>query len=691
MKADIAKILSELIHNNGPQYVIPVYQRNYTWDDKNVGRLLSDIKRILDSGNNITHFIGSFVYVIVDTINIIQERAIVDGQQRLTTVFLSLYALRDIALEIGDEDKAYDIKSIYLENNVRQEQYKNKLKPLISDDTVFQSIIIRDFESIANNQALVYRNYLHIKDEFKVWIDEGHSIDQILNAIDQLKIVWVQLDKDEDAQQIFESINSAGDPLTASDLIRNFILMNKNDEMQTAFYENYWLKIVKYVVPAYLANNNKKASKKIEEFFRFYLASKQFVLTRIASVYAVFKDRWRDELKKGQTEESLLIDICNYAKHYNALYVNESICSGQQNELTVLRRIQSNMPAPFLMGIYEKRREGILAEEECLELIGIVNRYLMRRHMHGEDTSGITRVFPTLLKDVIAKCDEVGYDKIVDVTNFYLVNKNLQKASFMPTDEQIKRYLTDANAYVLAHTKTFFDIIENDNPIVIDLSRLTVEHVLPQTSTDYWLECVGDDKSKYGYYANLLGNLTIADKSTNSEMSNRNFDIKKHAMERVGRINLSKDIISNDEWDYKKIIARTKSLIKIFNKRFPYICAKADYENLESYNIFFSAGETHAEAILYSDGRVDILPNSIIRKCRNRAETLDRKLNTFIESGIIEDNNSEYTVIEVIGFTAVSTALDFIYGGSNNGWLHWKDENGNAINDSLRNKINTNV
>lgn len=252
MKADRANILSEFICHNGPQYVIPVYQRNYTWDERNISKLLSDIKRIIDNDNKITHFIGNIVYVITDTINIIQERAIVDGQQRLTTIFLALYALRDLAIAAGDEDTAFDIISIYLENNVRQAEYKNKLKPLVNDDDVLQQIVCQNFDEINKSKSLIYENYKYIKLEFKTWIASGASIKKIIAAINQLIIVWVQLGQDDDAQQIFESINSTGESLSAPDLIRNFILMNKKDDIQTRLYNTYWLKIEKNVVPSEL-------------------------------------------------------------------------------------------------------------------------------------------------------------------------------------------------------------------------------------------------------------------------------------------------------------------------------------------------------------------------------------------------------------------------------------------------------
>ena len=304
MEANDARILSEFIQMEGPQYVIPVYQRHYTWDAKNVLRLLSDVNNVL-VGKAKTHFIGNIVYVRKGEATY-HEREIVDGQQRLTTVFLSLYALRDLAFNLGDTDEADAIDNLFLLNKAtgKYAQFKYKLKPNVGDNNTLQRLIDRDFDGLKKNQSAIYRNYQTIYKELKNWYDAGYTVEQIRNAFDGLIIVWVALEKTDNAQQIFESINSTGEPLTAADLIRNFLLMNKDDDEQTDIYRLYWKKIEENIFPAYESTSRKKVSKKIEEFLRFYLSSKLYVLINVDQVYSQFKESWA-EWKSVITEKTM--------------------------------------------------------------------------------------------------------------------------------------------------------------------------------------------------------------------------------------------------------------------------------------------------------------------------------------------------------------------------------------------------
>ena len=166
MKADAKILLNEFIGGTqGVQYVIPVYQRNYTWKKKHVQKLLSDIKDLLDGKTN-SHFIGSVVYIITSEVFNQREWSIVDGQQRLTTIFLLLYAIRDILNDRGETGLAKALSTQYLENVNAQGAYKLRLKPLVSTDEAFQKIVESDFEDI-DKTSLIYTNYSYIKCAYK--------------------------------------------------------------------------------------------------------------------------------------------------------------------------------------------------------------------------------------------------------------------------------------------------------------------------------------------------------------------------------------------------------------------------------------------------------------------------------------------------------------------------------------------
>lgn len=700
MEAREARFLSEFLKSDGPQYVIPVYQRNYTWDSKNVFRLLDDIHRLL-KGESKYHFIGNIVFVRKSE-SLYHEREIVDGQQRVTTIFLILLALRDLALESADEDNANAIESLYLFNKVtgKYSDFKNKLKPNIGDGTSLQILLDRDSVSLRGSKSAIYKNYCNIKSEIKKWItEEGFCIEDCLEALDSLMIVWVALSANDNAQQIFESINSTGEPLTASDLIRNFILMNKSDDEQTEIYNKYWTKIENNIYPDHESIPRKKVTQKIEEFFRFFIMAQVEDLVKKDQVYLDFKEFWLRSIECS-SEEEILTSMVKFSRYWYALFKDENPPSELQNTIFIHRTIDSNMPAPFLLSAYKLYEEGVISISAFKQSISLINTYLIRRHMCGLDTSSITRMFPTLFKNVWKKCQEIGFDSFVEVLKHYLVNAHKNNAMFMPNNEQISTYLASANAYTLKQTKVFFTILESEtldtglytsiknNPIPIDVSALTVEHIMPQEATDYWRNLV-DDRSKYEHYVNLIGNLTLADKKNNTRMSNRDFEYKKNALRSVGRINMNVDIISSDTWNSQAIIQRTAKLTEKFIDIFPYFESKLNLSTAEciaeEYRITLNRGEISASAIIHLDKTVDILSGSTIRKCSNRNYRFEQKLRQEIEKENITDRGDVFYVEEdICGLTSISAATDFIYGGSNNGWIFWEDENGIILNDSLR-------
>ena len=672
MKADSKSLLNDFIAGTqGVQYIIPVYQRNYTWKKKHVLKLVSDIDDLLKCKSS-NHFIGSIVYVVTSEIFNQREWSIVDGQQRLTTVFLMLYCIRDILLENNQDQLAKSLTSQYLENVNSEGTYKLRLKPLVSNDQAFKMIVESNFEDIDKN-SLIYQNYILLKNEVKKWTTK-YTISDILSAINKLYIVYIQLDKSDNAQQIFESINSTGATLKSSDLIRNFIFMNKNDNIQTQYYKNYWTPLEK---------NLDTDTSKLEEFFRFYLAVKKFDLVNKNDLYEEFVLFWNNCIKSNQySEEMLLSDILKYSKFYSQIYLSNTI-DGAEKEIEILKKIKSNMPAPLLMEIvnlYYDQKIDILQLKASIQLINI---YLIRRHMCELDTSSITRLFPSILKSVLTTCNE-KYSGIVDVLKYYLVNQTKNKSSYLPNDEEVRDTLSKKNAYVLSHTRTFFDIVEMNSPIAISYKNLTVEHVMPQTSTEYWEKASGVSEEDYSNLVNLMGNLTLADKNTNSKIGNQDFETKKKELEKVGKINLSKEIFESKIWNKDTILRRNEHLIDLFINLFPYFASKNNYEEGNSFPITFTKGFIVAKALLYFNKEVELLADSELRISDNRDSVSETKLKEYLEDGtIIKLDDCYKTTIEIY-FPSISATSNFVYGGSNNGWSQWKDDDGNVLDLKIR-------
>ena len=235
-------------NSSGCQFVIPVYQRNYTWTaGKEVKQYLEDLESVL-AGEFENHFLGIMIYLDTPIDYSAREFSVIDGQQRLTTTFLALYAVRSLFMQQGENDQVINIEGQYLTNPYSSAKIKYKLKPMVSDDEVYQCIVEDKVDEIENKESNVYKNFIYIRNYFKELIVAGHTLNEILMAMNKLYVVCVPIGEDDNAQKIFESINATGVKLTASDLIRNFILMELESDIQDQYYINYWKKIEEYTL-----------------------------------------------------------------------------------------------------------------------------------------------------------------------------------------------------------------------------------------------------------------------------------------------------------------------------------------------------------------------------------------------------------------------------------------------------------
>ena len=203
--------LLELLRQSvGSQFVIPVYQRNYTWTTgREVKQFLNDLDNVL-YGNCDKHFMGIMIYLDTTIDYSSREFSVIDGQQRLTTTFLTLYAIKELMQNKGLDNEVKKLNAQYfLANPWDMDKVKYKLKPQVSDDEVYQLIVKGEFDKIAQKDSNVYKNYMFIKEHI-VSLLSKYSINDILLTMDKLYIVCVPVSIDDYPQKIFESINATG-------------------------------------------------------------------------------------------------------------------------------------------------------------------------------------------------------------------------------------------------------------------------------------------------------------------------------------------------------------------------------------------------------------------------------------------------------------------------------------------------
>lgn len=674
-------LLDFLKNSNGCQFVIPVYQRNYTWTaGKEVKQYLDDLKSVLiDEYPN--HFLGIIIYLDTPLDFATREFSVIDGQQRLTTTFLILYAIKALMKEQEAKDAMNNLEGQFLTNPfASNDRIKYKLKPLVSDDDVYQFIVKDKVNQIENQESKIYKNYIYILNYIRE-LNKSHDYNQILLALNELYVVCIPLSSDDNAQKIFESINATGVKLTASDLIRNFLFMDLDSEKQEKYYQDYWMELEKYL---------SDDSRKLENFFRFYLASKNKTLPNKNAVYREFVN-WYKKQEDILGREEIFKDIIKYARYYFEIYQKDAnkLVEELRDSISEFRKILSDMPAPLLMGFYDLYNSDKITALQLSKLIYVVNNYLIRRALCDIDTNNITRLFAPLLKDVEEDC-KGNYDNIVDILKKNLVFKNINNGMYVPDNKQLHDMVVSSNMYKIKSTlRMFFDKLEHENnPAPVNLEELNIEHIMPQTPTNEWYKYLNIDKEKYQENVNRLGNLTLAAKVDNSKMQNKIWNYKNEILSSTSHLTINQSILKKDKWDIEEIDRRTNFLIEEINRIFPY--PQADEDILRVEEIFISSNGINASANFYIDnGDVEILEGSELCDFPNpenypEIEELRQEL---LDEGIIFDNGQKKVFKKSFMInkkmksgSALSSSANLILHGSRNGWEYWKNAEGKPLN-----------
>lgn len=591
-------ILNQFIGgNNSTQFVIPIYQRNYVWGKENVEKLLDDIEKMIPFIDNEDkfHFFGSIVYI--DTIHkgSFNQWTIIDGQQRLTTIFLILQAMQQIYSE-----NSKSISKKYLINdediiNSNDELDRYRLKPLVSDDDVYIKIAKNDIENLTQEEknSNVYKAFDIIKKRLNKWKNDEnkkYEFDTILNAIDKFKIVWIQLKKTEEPQQVFESINSTGVNLTPADLIRNFVLMNKDDKTQTEMYDKYW----KHIEFDNVGTNN------LKEFFRFYISIKEKTTIPEREVYEKFKNEY-SELCEEENEEDVLAEILDYSRYYKYIRFDSKDIENEniKNALNDYKNAKTNMPTMVLMEAMKMFFQQIIPENDLVNTIELLTTYIIRRNICGKDTKSISNSFGSLLGKILKYFKE-GKLSFYECAVKVFVNDTRLTNQIMPTDEMVREEFEKSNLYSREATAFVLKKIEN-NENRIPYNKLNIEHVMPQTETNYWKNQINEN-SEYTEVVNRIGNLTLVDYRDNSSMGNRDFETKKEVLNKSRHIKMNEDILNKNIWNENEIEIRSRKLADEFIKIFKYPKLEIEEDVYKTTNL----NEDVIERIYYSTIPVEL-------------------------------------------------------------------------------------
>ena len=575
MKAVENKII-RFLEGHDKSFVIPVYQRNYDWNKNNCKQLFNDLIDVIENKRK-SHFFGSIVYLYnEDNDENGQEYMIIDGQQRITTLSLLMLALVHTQ-EDFKKDENLDlnlIKNEYLVGKYNQ-KIRMKLKPVKNDAAAFKAIFEKDDKQYNNSNIVT--NYTFFKEQL---VKTEVSLSEIFNAIKRLDIVDIRLKVDEDNPQlIFESLNSTGLDLSEADKVRNFILMKLPSDKQYEYYEKYWNimeKNTKYNVSSYLRDFLTYKEKKVPNINKVYFTFKEYIITNTII-----------------STEEMLKELLKFSEYYNCIIESKHSNKNVNEILIYLNKLDVTVAYPFLLEVFEDYYNfKILSDEMLLEILLIIESFLVRRLICEVPTNALNKIFMTLGRDI--KNFDDYKENYIEILKYILSQK--RSSQRFPTDDELKEKMLIKNLYNM-NTKNNMHILERlenyKNREVIDLqkllaeNKLTIEHIMPQTLSNTWKNELGlDYENIYNTYLHTIGNLTLT--AYNSEMSNKSF-VEKKTIEGgflQSKLYLNEYIKTQNKWNEKNILERAKILIE--KSVAIWRSCKTNYENIRDVENTYS-------------------------------------------------------------------------------------------------------
>jgi len=513
MKATEAKLLSFL--QKSPQFVIPIYQRTYSWTDKQCQQLWDDILRAGASDTIAVHFIGSIVYVEQGLSQVTHQAPllVIDGQQRLTTVALLIEAL---ARALGDAEpvdgfSAAKLRHYYLSNPLESGDRYFKLL-LSQTDNASLKAVIKNTEQPKEPSLRVTQNFALFTELLKA---QKGDFAPVCRGLAKLVVVDIALSRDQDNPQlIFESMNSTGKELSQADLIRNFILMGLEPTLQTRLYEEYWR-------PMEQDFGQEAYGTQFDSFTRHYLTVRTGDIPREREVYEAFKDYSRTKPVQDGGIEALVKEIRAFARYFCALALGRE----QDAELAAafhdLRELKVDVAYPFLLELYHDYANGALKPADFAAAVRLVEAYVFRRAICAIPTNSMNKTFGTFGK-------ALEKDRYLESIQAHFLA--LPSYRRFPGDDEFRRDLHTRDLYGVRARSTYclYRLENQGRKERVPKNEYTIEHILPQNPElpAAWRQALGDDWQRVQQqWLHTLGNLTLT--GYNAEYSDRAFADKR--------------------------------------------------------------------------------------------------------------------------------------------------------------------
>lgn len=556
------------IFSGDKQYVIPVFQRSYSWKIDEWEPLWNDIKEVTEirEGFYSSHFIGPFIVIPkVDPTEDQTQVLVIDGQQRLITLTILLCVLRDRAkaLNLNNLADSIEANAIFFKDTGGKNQHK--IIPRLRDSEVLLKIIHGNNNNL-DSDSLITKAYDFFSDKIiedtsttqssannELFANEfKETIDSYYQAIrKRLRAVWVTLDSYDNPSAVFESLNFKGERLTDADLIRNYVFMQLPVEKQETFDNNVWKPF-----ETQFENEGILDSKGLTDFYYKFLTTKKGYFPK-TTLYANFMS-YVDNIQKKSLGDNitrnlsndLVDDLKTYARYYlRIVYENEKNLELLKS-FKRFNKLDVSTAIPLILALYRKFDLNKISLSDFLLIMQLIESFVIRRSIMRMRTRGYGQDFAK----AINHSDEENL-------NFESISKYFLKRGF-PDDEEIENALIEFPIYYHESVKTKLILTEleklHGHKEKIKQENLTIEHVMPQNLTLEWKEMLGENAEEiHDKYVHTIGNLTLT--GYNPNLSNLPFDRKREIFSE-SNLELNKEIAKNNKWTEKEIISRSKDI-----------------------------------------------------------------------------------------------------------------------------------
>lgn len=573
MKADSYKISKVFSSGGDVHYVLPHFQREYAWEKENWQTLLNDVMGLYDSydpDKEPEHFMGALVVINDGMRNMVPVFKLVDGQQRLTTISVMLCALERI-LPPEQSNIQKRIRRL-LTNPDESGQLFFKLLPTTKYGDRDAYLALLNQESFPTGiDSKIPEAFRFFTKELENRVNHaGMNPENLFKVlVNCLQVVFIDLDQGERPYEIFESLNAKGKALSQADLVRNYIAMKLPEKRQGEVFDKYWSKIETLLQEKRTVGRSRLGE--LTAFLRHYLALRNGLLPNEEHVYERFRDRIEKDFSSPSDFEVEIATLKKFSEYYDYLLRPEHESDKDiKNKLRRLNVLEISTAYPFLMQVYEAYKDGKLSRSEFVELLDVLENYVVRRYLTSEPSNYLNKMFPTLWR-------ELGSTKIVESLRKVIITKNY------PTDNNIRRELATERMYgrgsqvrdkmilVFESINRHISIRNHSGGYTVLDDSPTLEHIMPQSLSSDWKAHIGQNWEQiYKDYLDTIGNLTLVTQEWNSELSNSPFSNKKKLLA-LHELKLNSVYFANAiiNWDDKSIQERANYLIDIVLEIWP--------------------------------------------------------------------------------------------------------------------------